>query len=254
MEISMEFKFVMTDDKCSCYIRKTENSEYEQYFIEGEEHIVLECEERALWLLDYIQNSLGLDSKPGTLELEKKLKCEIINYGGNKEIIDLLKKNLGGAALVNLSGFIKKLKLETDIIFRLNDFLFEFLSKEKQLRPHDQKSNSLVYDFVSLLNYKAEKNKKPETTKIKKEEKLEVNQGIWVYNNYYMNNKNVESLFKKEKVVSGVVSKVGGLVIIKDNDNSIDVSIKDKEARDNLKEDDEIGIIYTGYGIVVIKK
>jgi hypothetical protein len=243
MEISMEFKFVMTDDKCSCYIRKTENSEYEQYFIEGEEHIVLECEERALWLLDYIQNSLGLDSKPGTLELKKKLKCEIINYRGSKGIIDLLKKNLGGIASVNLSGFIKKLKLETDIIFRLNDFLFEFLSKEKQLRPHDQKSNSLVYDFVSLLNYKAEK---------KQENKVKKNTGFWISKCYSWNDKNMESEFEKE--VPGYVCKSSGLVTVKDKDNRVTVIIKESSARDMLKKDDEVGMIFTADGIKIIKK
>ena len=235
----------MTDDKCSCYIRKTENSEYKQYFIEGEEHIVLEGEERALWLLDYIQNSLGLDSKPGTPEFIKKLNCEIINYGGNKRILEFLKKNLGGAASVNLSDFIKKLKLEIDIIFRLNDFLFEFLSKEKQLRPHDQKSNSLVYDFVSLLNYKAEK---------KQENKVKKNTGVWISKCYSLNDKNMESEFEKE--VPGCVCQSSGLVIVKDSDkdNRVTVIIKESSARDNLKEGDNVGLIYTADGIKIIKK
>ena len=60
----MKCKILLTKSHCSCYVRKSQEEDYQLHYIEGEEFFDFRDYDKKGWrnLIDYLATSLGLDN------------------------------------------------------------------------------------------------------------------------------------------------------------------------------------------------
>ena len=85
----MKCKLLLTNDKCSCYLKRTEKIKYELLYIEGEFYFDLKQFVSWTWetFIDYICNTLNIvkKQKSDKFNIKTQLTCELLTHQCEEE-------------------------------------------------------------------------------------------------------------------------------------------------------------------------
>ncbi len=261
----MKCKILLTKSHCSCYVRKSQEEDYQLHYIEGEEFFDFRDYDKKGWrnLIDYLATSLGLDNNKNLINKEtayiaNDLNIEIISYETNQSVLVNVKDalNLYGYKYetVELKKILESKKIENNFLFSLHGHTVKL--NNNSIIHLDEDCNKNIPKFNYVINYSKEKTvKKNEDIKKQKESNnkdrtKEINEdklkSMW--KSYFISKISYNRHSLNGRKFYGYAYKLIPFIIIRDDNNTIEILLKQsyKKLQIYLNEKVEIDIDFKG--------
>ncbi len=257
----MECKILLTISNCSCYVRKSQEADFQLHHIEGEEYFDFGGYNELKWnnFAEYLTKSLAINNKKEEECNKKKfipefLNCDIIYSKTDKKIIDIIKKSFTDNLLLDknykpltFKEYFKNNKnlIQIDSVKSITELALILNSNEIKHFSKIKKQNSKKTKDSSSASSSQSSNTKTKQNSNSSEK----------WNSYLISRINNSNKFKYQgKKYIGYVHKINRAIIIRDNSNNIEILLNTPLAKNRFKYNEKVNINISSQGHATITK